>query len=71
MARYRNNNLLPASQELETLLNIHEVMKRLGIQSRQTIYHLMEREGLPHVHVGGKLRFIPTRVRDWVVSKEA
>lgn len=55
--------------DLEKLLDIHGLMSYLGV-SRQTVYMLMEQEGLPVVRVGAQLRFIPSSIQRWLLSRQ-
>lgn len=36
--------------------------------SRSWIYARVERGDLPHVRVGGLIRFVPTQLRDWAFT---
>ncbi|WP_201375377.1 helix-turn-helix domain-containing protein [Ktedonobacter robiniae] len=54
---------------LEKLLDIHGVMEYLSV-SRQTVYMLIDQEGLPVVRVGAQLRFIPSSVQRWLLSRQ-
>ena len=55
--------------DLETLLNVREVMARLKVSSRESLYKLM-RQGLPVVRLGGQLRFIPSEVQKWLLEQQ-
>jgi excisionase family DNA binding protein len=38
--------------------------------SESHAYNLLAKEALPHLHVGGRLRFVPESVEGWVRSRE-
>ena len=57
------------SLDLETLLDVREVMARLKIRSRESLYRLM-REGLPVLKLRGRLRFIPSEVQKWLLEQQ-
>jgi predicted DNA-binding transcriptional regulator AlpA len=57
------------SLDLETLLDVREVMARLKIRSRESLYRLM-REGLPALKLRGRLRFIPSEVQKWLLEQQ-
>ena len=54
----------------EDLLDIQGAMKLLSVKSRQTMYTLIDRDKLPHVRVGGQLRFIPSSLMEWIRQRE-
>ena len=54
----------------EDLLDIQGAMKLLSVKSRQTMYTLIDRDKLPHVRVGGRLRFIPSSLMEWIRQRE-
>lgn len=56
--------------EPEELLDIQGAMKLLKVKSRQTVYTLIDRDKLPHVRIGGQLRFIPSSLMEWIRQKE-
>jgi excisionase family DNA binding protein len=56
--------------EPEDLLDIQGAMKLLKVKSRQTVYTLIDRDKLPHVRIGGQLRFIPSSLMEWIRQKE-
>src|SRR5262245_19830109 len=54
---------------MTSLWDIKRLCEFLDV-SESHAYNLLAKEGLPHVHVGGRLRFIPESVEDWVRSRE-
>ena len=54
---------------LTPLWDIKRLCEFLGV-SESHAYNLLAKEALPHVHVGGRLRFIPESVEGWVRSRE-
>lgn len=57
---------IPTEQSAAPLWTTKELARFLGCSERQ-IPRLRE-EGLPAVRVGGLIRFIPTRVMDWLAD---
>ena len=56
-----------ASQPL--LLTIPQVATKLGL-SRAMVYNLINREGLPVIHLGRAVRVSTTSLRKWVEERE-
>jgi excisionase family DNA binding protein len=38
--------------------------------SKSQVFKLIAEAGLPHVHIGGNLRFVPESIQDWVLERE-
>jgi excisionase family DNA binding protein len=38
--------------------------------SRSWIYARVERDEMPYIRVGGLIRFVPSRLRDWAFAKD-
>ena len=51
------------------LWDIKRLCEFLGV-SESHAYNLLAKEALPHLHVGGTLRFVPESVEGWVRSRE-
>lgn len=51
------------------LLNINDVADIIGV-SRQTVYNMIYREGLPSIHVRGIRRIHPDSLNDWLKARE-
>jgi excisionase family DNA binding protein len=49
----------------EPLLNVRVAAELLSVSSR-TIYELVARGELPHVRVGGQIRFVPSALEQWL-----
>lgn len=52
-------------ERMEPLLTIDSTAAFLGVSRRQ-VYTLLEREALPHVRVGHRIRFIPRDLRAYL-----
>ncbi|HSH44854.1 MAG TPA: helix-turn-helix domain-containing protein [Longimicrobiales bacterium] len=52
----------------ERLWDIEDVARFLRVSDR-TVRRRMEEDGLPHRWIGGKLRFIASEVRAWVLDQ--
>jgi excisionase family DNA binding protein len=56
---------------LEKLLNSSQVAEILGVRPG-TIYSWLSRGiDIPHVKIGGTIRFIEKEVMDWLMKKES
>ncbi len=60
----------PAQQPEESLWTANDVATYLKV-SRSWVYHRAEAGELPHVRVGGLLRFVPTAIREYAESGRA
>jgi excisionase family DNA binding protein len=49
----------------EPLLNVRAAAELLSVSAR-TVYELVARDELPHVRVGGQIRFVPTTLEQWL-----
>jgi excisionase family DNA binding protein len=52
----------------EGLWSVEEVRQFLKIRSSDAVYHMLQREGLPCVRLGRRVRFVPSAVKSWVVA---
>jgi excisionase family DNA binding protein len=50
---------------LRPLMTVDEAARFLSVSRRQ-LYYLLEREGLPAVRVGTRLRFSPSELEDYL-----
>lgn len=53
------------AEKMEPLLTIDGAATFLGVSRRQ-VYTLLERERLPHVRVGRRIRFIPADIQAYL-----
>lgn len=60
----------PIQQDAETLWTADDVAAYLKV-SRSWVYHRAESGRLPHVRVGGLLRFQPNEIRVYVETSSA
>ena len=51
------------------LMNVREVSELLQLRP-QTIYCLVMRRRIPHLKIGGALRFDPVEIRDFIEDKK-
>jgi excisionase family DNA binding protein len=54
----------------QPLLSVQQAAQLLSISVR-TVYTLVERGELPHVWVGGQIRFVPAVLEAWLTGKPA
>ena len=59
------NKILPGGR----LLTTQEVAAFLGVH-RKTVYAWTRTQGLPCLHLGNRLRFLPDRVLRWLSARE-
>ena len=50
-------------------MDVHEAAAFLNV-SRSWIYARVERNEMPHIRVGGLIRFVPSQLRDWTFAKD-
>lgn len=50
---------------MTTLLTINQLSTQLSI-SKQTIYYYVSTGVIPHVRIGGLIRFIPEDIEKWI-----
>jgi excisionase family DNA binding protein len=61
---------MKTAEQLRTpLLDVHEAAAFLKV-SRSWIYARVERNEMPHIRVGGLIRFVPAQLRDWTFAKD-
>jgi excisionase family DNA binding protein len=51
----------------QPLLSVPEAAQLLSVSVR-TVYTLVERDELPHVRVGGQIRFVPSVLEQWLTG---
>jgi excisionase family DNA binding protein len=51
----------------QPLLDVRETARFLNVSVR-TIYLLVSRDELPHVRIGGQLRFVPSVLDAWLTG---
>jgi excisionase family DNA binding protein len=55
----------PSKTSLEPLLTVGDTAVFLGV-SRAHVYVLLERDELPHVRIGKRIRFVPDELRAYL-----
>ncbi len=54
---------------MENLLSVMQVAELLGLR-KQTVYVMVMRHQIPHLKIGGALRFDPNEIRDFIEDKK-
>jgi excisionase family DNA binding protein len=49
----------------QPLLSVPETARLLNVSVR-TLYALVARDDIPHVRVGGQIRFVPEALEEWL-----
>jgi excisionase family DNA binding protein len=55
----------PRPVTAEPLLTVRQLSERLGV-GRHTVYELVKQNAIPHVRLGQHIRFVWSRVQDWM-----
>jgi excisionase family DNA binding protein len=62
-------NILIALRSIRRLMTVDEVAELLT-NSACTIYRMVRRNEIPHLMIGGSLRFDPSAFEAWLIKKE-
>lgn len=54
----------------EPLMNVDQVAAFLSL-SRDHVYRIAAANEIPHVKIGRALRFVPSKVREWIESNSS
>ncbi len=57
----------PRPTSVEPLLTVRQLSERLGV-GRHTVYEMVKQDRIPHVRLGQHIRFVWSRVEDWMDS---
>ena len=66
---YSLGTMNTAEQLRNRLWDAREAANFLKV-SRSWIYARVERDEMPYIRVGGLIRFVPSQLRDWTLTKD-
>lgn len=53
---------------IPTLMKVEDVAAYLKV-AKQSVYRWASNEKIPHLKVGGSLRFVPNEIQEWLAKK--
>ena len=65
-----NDALLDRLQSYDRALTASEVGQLLNI-SKSSVHRLCDRREIPHFKIGHLTRFVPARIAEWLIEKQA